>query len=86
MKTRDEIERELCRCILSAAQSEADAGRGFLVPPDCLADLRPPQRATVDTARRACGISDKTWDREFRIHEFVAEIRRGVRKHHRTPA
>ena len=40
MKTRDEIERQLSQVILSAAQIEADEGRGFMVPADILSDLR----------------------------------------------
>ena len=82
----DHEQRQLCRILLDAAQSEADAGRGFYVPADVLSDLRPPERATADVARRAVGISEKIWAREFRTHNFVAEIRRGVRKHHRAPA
>lgn len=77
MKTRDEIERQLCQIILDAAQFEQDDTGEFMVPADILSDLRPAERATVDVARRACGISDKTWDREFRIHNFVAGIMEG---------
>ncbi len=48
-----------------------------MVPADVLSDLRRPERATVDFARRACGISDKIWAREFRTHNFVAGIMEG---------
>jgi hypothetical protein len=32
MKSRDEIERQLCQIILSACQVEQDSGNGFMVP------------------------------------------------------
>jgi|GEM_PF-2513273 hypothetical protein len=40
MKSRDEVERQLCRCILSVALGEQDAGRGFYVPADVLSVSR----------------------------------------------
>lgn len=80
MKTREEISRQLSRIILDAAQGEQEAGRGFMCPADVLADLRPPERSTIDVARRACGIADRVWEQELHRHMTVIEIMSGVRK------
>ncbi len=80
MKSRDEIERQLSQILLDAAQLEADAGRGFMVPADILADLRPAERATVDAARRAVGIGDHVWSQELHRHTMVRGIVGGARK------
>jgi hypothetical protein len=85
MKTREEISRQLCQAILSAAQFEADEGRGFMVPSGTLPDLLPPQRLTADAARQLCGIEPRIWDAEHRRHMVVTEIVHGVRKAHRPP-
>jgi hypothetical protein len=84
VKSRDEIERELCRAILSSAQSEADEGRGFMCPPEALSDLRSPERATVDVARRAVGVNDRIWEQELHRHVVVHDIVSGTRKNHRS--
>jgi hypothetical protein len=83
MKSRDQIERELARIILSAAQAEQDASGEFMCPADVLADLRPSgrtERATVGVARRACGINDRIFEQELHRHLMVVEIVHGVRK------
>ena len=85
MTTRESIARELAQIILSSAQSEADEGRGFMVPANVLADLRPPEWATVDVARRAVGIEDRVWQQEIHRHMVVLEIMHGVSKSHRPP-
>jgi hypothetical protein len=79
MKSRDEISRQLSRIILDAAQGEADATGEFMVPANVLDDLRPPERVTVDMARRACSIEDRVWEQELHRHMVVAEIMGGVR-------
>ena len=89
MKSRDQIERELARIILDACQAEQDASGEFMCPADVLADLRPPgrtERATVDVARRACGINDRIFEQELHRHLMVVEIMHGVRKTHRRPS
>jgi hypothetical protein len=83
VKSRDEIERQLARILLDSAQGEQDATGEFVVPPDVLSDLRPAERATVDVARHACGISDRIWQPELRHFLFVREIIDGTRKAHR---
>jgi hypothetical protein len=82
MKSRDQIERELARCILSAAQSEQDATGEFMCPAGTLADLLPSERQTVDVARRACGVMDRVWDAELRHHLLVREIVHGAASQH----
>jgi hypothetical protein len=79
MKSRDEIERQLCHIILVAAQSEADAGRGFTLPPDILADLRPPERVSAEVARLAVGVDDRVWEQELRRHLVMTDIVSGTR-------
>lgn len=85
MKSRDEIERQLSRILLDAAQGEEDAGCGFMVPPSILSDLRPAERATVDVARHAVGIADRVWEQELHRHLMVIEIMHPTRKAHRAP-
>jgi hypothetical protein len=91
MKSRDQIERELAQCILSACQVSQDSGKGFYVPLGTLPDLLPPQRLTAADARHAVGIGDVVWDQEFRRHLMVAQIMEGrsnnggSRKAHRRP-
>jgi len=84
MKSRDEIERQLCHILLDSAQGEQDATGEFMVPADVLSDLRPPERATVDVARRACGIADRVWEQELRHHLLVREIVHGARPRSRA--
>ena len=83
MKSRDEIERQLSRILLDAAQGEQDAVGEFMVPASILSDLRPAERATVDVARRAVGVGDRVGGQEIHRHMMVVEIMHGVRKTHR---
>ena len=83
MKSRDEIERQLSRILLDAAQGEQDAIGEFMVPASILSDLRPAERATVDVARHAVGIADRVWEQELRRHMMVVEIMHPTRKAHR---
>jgi hypothetical protein len=82
VKSRDAIERELARAILSAAQFEQDNGNGFMVPSGTLPDLLPATSLTVDVARRACGVMDRVWDAELRHHLLVQEIVHGAASQH----
>jgi hypothetical protein len=82
MKSRDEIERQLSRILLDAAQGEQDAVGEFMVPASILSDLRPAERATVDVARRACGVMDRVWEQELRHHLLVREIVHGAASQH----
>ena len=79
----DHEARQLAHILLDSAQIEQDEGRGFMVPADILADLRPAERSTVDVARRAVGIADRIWEQELRHFLFVREIIAGTRKVHR---
>ena len=79
MKTRDQIERELCRIILDACQAEQDATAEFMLPSGSLPDLLPAERLTADAARRVVGITDRIWDAELRHHLVVVEIVHGAR-------
>jgi hypothetical protein len=83
MKTRDEIERQLSRVILSACQIEQDSGKGFMVPSGTLPDLLPSERCTASAARLAVGIADRIWESELHRHLMVVEIMHGTRKAHR---
>jgi hypothetical protein len=84
MKSRDEIERSLARILLDSAQGEQDATGEFMVPASILSDLRPTERATVDVARRACGIEDRIWNQELRHHLLVREIVHGADRRRRV--
>jgi hypothetical protein len=53
-----------------------------MVPPSILDDLRRPERATVDVARRAVGIEDRVWEQELRHHLLVREIVHGAGSQH----
>jgi hypothetical protein len=70
----DQEQRRFARILLDAAQLEADAGRGFLVPVGTLPNLRPPERLTLDAARRSLGIEDRVWEHEHRRHMIVRQI------------
>jgi hypothetical protein len=70
----DPEQRRLARILLDAAQLEADAGRGFLVPVGTLPNLLPRERLTLDTVRRSLGIEDRVWDHEHHRHMIVREI------------
>ncbi len=86
MKRRDETERQLARILLDAAQAEQESGKGFMVPEDVLADLRPPERATTHAARLVVGVSDRVWEHELHRHTMVREVLGGAGKSHRRPA
>jgi len=75
-------QRQLSRIVLDAAQYESDEHGEFVVPAGTLPEL-PPERLTVDHARRLLGIEDRVWDRELRCHLVVREIVSGTRKHRR---
>ncbi len=79
----DHEARQLCRILLDAAQGEADAGRGFLVPVGTLPDLLPRERLTLDVTRRALGIEQRVWAQEHHRHVVVREIVGATRKRHR---
>jgi hypothetical protein len=84
MKSRDEIERQLCHILLDSAQAEQDATGEFMVPVGTLPDLLPAERRlTAADARHAVGIGDRIWEQELRRHLVVADIMHGVRKSHR---
>jgi hypothetical protein len=70
----DQEQRQTARILLDAAQLEADAGRGFLVPAGTLPNLLPPERLTLDAARRSLGIEDRVWDREHHRHLIVCQL------------
>jgi hypothetical protein len=83
VKSRDEIERQLCQIILSACQVEQDATGQFMVPVGTLPDLLPSERLTAADARHAAGVADHIWEQELRRHLMVREIVHGASQHGR---
>jgi hypothetical protein len=76
-------QRQLSRIVLDAAQYESDEHGEFVVPAGTLPEL-PPERVTVDQARRLLGIEDRVWNQELHRHVVVHEIVSGTRKRHRS--
>jgi hypothetical protein len=79
----DGEQRQLARILLDAAQAESDDHGEFMVPANVLVRELPPERLTVDRARRLLGIEDRIWDQEHQRHFVVHQILSGTRKHHR---
>ena len=85
MKSPDQEARQCARCLIAAAQLEADEGHGFVVPASVVRSLRViPQHAckiptfSLHEAARLLGVPLAVLDREVGRHLVVHDIVAGA--------